>query len=135
MKAKTKGGEENPIIEIAPENADRFLANAMAHLAWCEAPPLEDIHSGPLPLHPLLSHQQRFNHNTQLAIMRNVTARMGSVLFTLRTLFDTHQQHPELPAWPKTATLLVHSTEEITPAGWSLTESSAPVRLDKWSPD
>lgn len=75
--------------QIAHADADRFLANALTCQAW-RATIIEDIHAGHEPPQRLQPHQQRFTRNTQLAILREVTANFGSILFAMNMLFDEH---------------------------------------------
>jgi hypothetical protein len=92
------------IRHIAPQVADRFLANALAYNHWRNTV-IEDIHAGIEPPQGLKPHQQRFTKNSQLAVMKEVTANFGSILFTINLLFDENYSIRDVPAWPHTATL------------------------------
>jgi hypothetical protein len=90
---------------------------------------IEDIHAGKAPTPPLKPHEQRFTKSTQLAVMREVTANMGSVLFMLDPLFDPNYNYEGLPVWPQTATAMANYFYGMSAWDWSLTDSSSPVTL------
>jgi hypothetical protein len=130
VKSGSNGDTRPAIRRVEPEDADRFLANALA----CNASRntvVEDIHAGKAPTPPLKPHEQRFTKSTQLAVMREVTANMGSVLFMLDPLFDPNYRYEGLPAWPQTATAMADYFYGMSAWDWSLTESSSPVTLYK----
>jgi len=116
--------------QIARADADRFLANALTCQAW-RATVIEDIHAGNEPPQGLRPHQQRFTRNTQLAILREVTANFGSILFAMNMLFDEHYDFRGIAPWPETATALANSVYSLAAEGWSLTDSSSIVQLDR----
>jgi hypothetical protein len=116
--------------QIARADADRFLANALTCQAW-RATVIEDIHAGRQPPQGLRPHQQRFTRNTQLAILREVTANFGSILFAMNMLFDEQYDFRGIAPWPETATALANSGYSLAAEGWSLTDSSSSIRLDR----
>jgi hypothetical protein len=115
---------------IARADADRFLANAPTCQAW-RATVIEDIHAGHEPPKGLLPHQQRFTRNTQLAILREVTANFGSILFAMNMLFDEQYDFRGIAPWPETATAIANSVYNLASWDWSLTDTSSIVRLDR----
>jgi hypothetical protein len=126
----SNGTPEPPLRQVAPENADRVLANVLANQAW-RGTIIEDIHAGRAPMEALQPHEQRFNRKNQLAVLREVTANMGSVLFTMDMLFDPDYAFKDLPVWPQTATAVANSFHGISASDWSLTDSSSRVTLRK----
>ena len=119
-----------PHPQVAPEDADRFLANVLTNHAWRNTI-IEEIHGGRTPVPALRPHEQRFNRKDQRAVMREVTANMGSVLFTMDTLFDPNYELKDLPLWPRSATAVANSLYGISVSRWSLTGSSSPIALRK----
>ncbi|MFC1960817.1 hypothetical protein ACFLYO_08905 [Chloroflexota bacterium] len=75
--------------------------------------------------------QQRFKRAARLALMRDVTARMGGVMFLMGPLFDPDDPVNEFDPWPQTATAVRYAYHSIEPMGWSLTDSSSVVVLPK----
>jgi hypothetical protein len=64
--------------------------------------------------------------------MREVTAKMGSVFFTIDTLFDPNYEFNDMfPVWPQTATAMANSFYGVSAWGWSMTDFSSPVTLRK----
>ena len=124
------GSSKHQRRQIAHADADRFLANALTCQAW-RATIIEDIHAGRQPLQGLRPHQQRFTRNTQLAILREVTANFGSILFAMNMLFDEQYDFRSTAPWPETATALANSVYSLAAEGWSLTDSSSVVQLDR----
>lgn len=96
--------------------------------AW-RATIIENIHAGRQPPQGLRPHQQRFTRNTQLAILREVTANFGSILFAMNMLFDEHYDGRGIAPWPETTTALANSIYSLAAEGWSLTDSSSVIRL------
>jgi len=120
-----------PIIRhVAPQVADRFLANALAYHHWRNTI-IEDIHAGIEPPQGLKPHQQRFTKNSQLAVMKEVAANFGSILSTMNLLFDENYSIRDVPAWPHTATAVANSLYGMSEPGWSLTDACSAVILDK----
>lgn len=116
--------------QIARADADRFLANALGCQAW-RATIIEDIHAGHQPPQGLRPHQQRFTRNTQLALLREVTANFGTILLAMNVLFDEHYDFRGIAPWPKTATAIANSVYSLAAEGWSLTDRSSVVQLDR----
>jgi len=94
-------------------------------------PIIKEIHGGKTPEEAIQLHQQRFNRRNQLALMREVTAKMGSV-FTMDTLFDPDYKFDDMfPVWPQTATAMANSFHGVSAWGWSVSDFSSPVTLCK----
>jgi len=129
-KIGSNGNTQPTIHRVGPENADRFLANALTCNAWRNTV-IEDIHAGKAPTPLLQPHQGRFTRSAQLAVMREVTANMGSALFMLEPLFDPNYIYEDFPVWPQTATAIANYFYGMSAWDWSLTDSSTPVTLYK----
>lgn len=127
----SNGRSEPKLRQVAPENADRALANVLTCQAWRNTI-IEEIHGGKMPKEAIRPHQQRFNRRNQLALMREVTAKIGSVFFTMDTLFDPNYEFNDMfPVWPQTATAMANSFYGVSAWGWSVTDFSSPVTLRK----
>lgn len=119
------------VARLHLENADRVLANALTCQAWRNTI-IEEIHGGKTPDEAIQPHQQRFNRRHQLALIRDVTAKIGSVFFTMDMLFDPNYGFNDMiPVWSQTATALANSFYGISAWGWSMTDFSSPVTLRK----
>ena len=116
--------------QIARADADRFLANALTCQSW-RATIIEDIHAGQEPPQGLRPHQQRFAHNSQLAVLREVAANFGSILFAMNMLFDEQYDFRGIAPWPETATAIANSFYSLASWDWSLTDTSSLIRLDR----
>jgi hypothetical protein len=124
-------GTPKPTIRhIALQDADRYLANTLVYNHWRDTI-IEDIHAGIEPPQGLKPHQQRFTKNSQLAVMKEVAANFGGILFTMNLLFDENYSIRDVPAWPHTATAVANSLYGRSESDWSLTDSSASVTLHK----
>jgi hypothetical protein len=130
VKSGSNGDTRPAIRRVEREDADRFLANVLTCHAWRNTV-IEDIHAGKAPTPPLKPHEQRFTKSAQLAVMREVTANMGSVLFMLDPLFDPTYSFEGLPVWPQTATAMANNFYGMSAWNWTLTGSSSPVTLYK----
>ena len=51
--------------------------------------------------------------------------------FTMNMLFDEHYDGRGIAPWPETATALANSVYSLAAEGWSLTDSSSIVQLDR----
>ncbi|WP_162909789.1 hypothetical protein [Aggregatilinea lenta] len=116
--------------QIAPEDADRFIANLLACNHWRNTI-IEDVHAGRIPPQGLKPHGQRFTRQGQQAVLREVTANLGSVLFAMNMLFDEEYRLDTCVAWPKTATALANSFYNNCGSEWSLTATSSSISLHK----
>jgi hypothetical protein len=65
---------------IAERDADRFLCNVLASHAWRNTT-IEDVHAGARAPHALLPQQRRFTPVTERRLLREVSAKLGSVLW------------------------------------------------------
>jgi hypothetical protein len=125
----SNGSAEPKLRQVGPENADRVLANALTCQAWRNNI-IEEIHGGKTLEEAIRPHQQRFNRQNQLALMRELTANMGGVLFTMDTLFDPdYDVRNLLPVRPQTATAMANSFYGASAWSWSVSDSSSTVTL------
>jgi len=116
---------------IAERDADRFLCNVLAAHAWRNTT-IEDIHAGARSPHSLRPHQRRCTPTTERRLLREVSAKLGSVLFAFDDLFDASSPRAGLPTWPQTASALASTLYSGWATGWSLEGVSAPVALARY---
>ncbi len=83
------------------------------------------------PPQGLRPHQQRFTRSTQLALLREVTANFGGILYAMHMLFDEQYDFHGIAPWPETASALANSVYSFASWDWSLADTSSVVHLGK----
>jgi hypothetical protein len=129
-RAGGNGANKPTRHHIARANADRFLSNALACQSW-RATIIESIHTGIRPPQGCRPHQQRFTRNAQLAVLREVTANFGGILYAMNMLFDEAYESQSITPWPDTATAIANSAYSLASWEWSLTDSASTVWLER----
>jgi hypothetical protein len=129
-RAGDNGTRTSKRQRIARADADRFLANALTCQNW-RATLIEDIHAGEKPPQGLRPHQQRFTRSTQLALLREVTANFGGILYAMNMLFDEYYDFHGIAPWPETATTMANSVYSLASWEWSLVDTASVVELGK----
>ncbi len=112
-----------PKSEQVRKHPTRTLANSLVHTCWRNNSPAEDIHSGraiPLPL-----TWRRLAPKDERALIRGVGANLAAGLKAVQWLVGDEGDGRE---WYEKV-LPFGLTPFFSPAGWSLSETSRPVRL------
>jgi hypothetical protein len=128
-QGETGTAQALPLPRLIPErDADRFLCNVLTAHAWRNTT-IEEIHAGTRPAHELQLSQRRCTPATERRLLREVSAKLGSILFAFDDLFDASSPRDGLAAWPQTASAFASTLYSGWATGWSLTEVSSPILL------
>ncbi|WP_437325924.1 hypothetical protein [Sorangium sp. So ce381] len=112
---------------VVSEHPSRVFANALVNVAWRNGP-IEDIHAGHLATYPI--DRCRVTVAEERELMNFTANRMAvgmNVCFLLRSERERHER-----SWPEQVLpYQLASFLLVTPADWTLTETSRDVRLTR----
>lgn len=122
LVASSGSGELRADVEAHPS---RVFANAVINRAWRNGP-VEDFHAGRSRFGPPLE-LCRFSLRQTQSLLRSVLAKVADAMWGLLAL----RESVATAAWPDLVLPyhLAGFPYMITPSGWTLTESTCPIRL------